>query len=48
MISLTLPELATGSQVICAIGNIVEPIKRERMTKAEIKSQLNVSKILNK
>lgn len=36
LISVSLPDLTSGTQVSKAIGNIIEPIKRERATRAEM------------
>lgn len=36
LISVSLPNMATESQFQNAIGGILEPLKRDRATKAEI------------
>ena len=41
LISVSLPDLNTGTQVDKAIGNIVEPIRRERCTRAEMFAKNN-------
>jgi hypothetical protein len=41
LIAVSLPELNTGTQVNQAVGNIIEPIKRERCTRAEMFAKNN-------
>jgi hypothetical protein len=41
LIAISLPDLNTGTQVIKAVGNIIEPIKRERCTRAEMFAKNN-------
>jgi len=36
MIAVSLPDLNTESQFDKAVGNIIEPIKRDRSTRAEM------------
>jgi hypothetical protein len=36
MIAVSLPDLTTDTQFNKAVGNITEPIKRERCSKAEM------------
>lgn len=36
LIAVSLPDLTSGTQVDRAVGNIIEPIKRERSTRAEM------------
>jgi hypothetical protein len=46
LIAVSLPDLTSGTQVDKAVGDIIEPIKRERCTRAELilKNNLKVSK----